>query len=182
MQEELEGKPNDESDDQSALVYLLYKNPTRCGQSDALLPGVVGGDRGPVRRRRRRGMRSRTAARGRWRSVLRWQHTEREHLRYAVAQDARVGRSAPSRELRAEGVATAVRDALHGVPTLQRRARTQVHATAVCRGDPTHWRSWTIRCSAPTGSATPHHIVTVSSCRCRSTTLPPHGDCEFMVG
>ncbi|KAF8694515.1 hypothetical protein HU200_038261 [Digitaria exilis] len=91
---ELQGKPDEESDDQSALVYLLAKNPARWGNLTYLESGyyfqgywaeIVGRLDGVAKRyedvERRRSSSS---------SGLRRRHAEREHLRYAAARDAAV--------------------------------------------------------------------------------------------
>ncbi|PVH34350.1 hypothetical protein PAHAL_8G202500 [Panicum hallii] len=94
LREELSGKPNDESDDQSALVYLLAKDPggRRWANRTRLETGyyfqgywaeIVG---------RLDGVASRYEAvergRGAAAAGLRRRHAEREHPRYAAARDA----------------------------------------------------------------------------------------------
>ncbi|XP_062181844.1 probable glycosyltransferase 6 [Phragmites australis] len=103
LREALAGKPNDESDDQSALVYLLLKHRERWGNMTYLETGyyfqgywaeIVGRLDGVAARyeaveRGGRGV-ARDAARG-----LRRRHAEREHLRYAAARNAAAGRAVP---------------------------------------------------------------------------------------
>jgi hypothetical protein len=96
MREELEGKPNDESDDQSALVYLLSKNPARWGNRTLLETGYYFQGYWAEIVDRLDGVAKRYEAvergGGKAGSVLRRRHAEREHLRYAAARDAAVGR------------------------------------------------------------------------------------------
>ncbi|CAO2144386.1 unnamed protein product [Urochloa humidicola] len=93
MREELQGKPNEESDDQSALVYLLSKDPERWGNRTLLETGyyfqgywaeIVG---------RLDGVADRYAAveKTRGNRALRRRHAEREHDLYAAARDDAVG-------------------------------------------------------------------------------------------
>ncbi|CAL4984192.1 unnamed protein product [Urochloa decumbens] len=93
MREELQGKPNEESDDQSALVYLLSKDPAKWGGNRTLLETgyyfqgywaeIVG---------RLDGVADRYAAveRARGNRALRRRHAEREHHLYAAARDEAV--------------------------------------------------------------------------------------------
>ncbi|CAN6372322.1 unnamed protein product [Urochloa humidicola] len=95
MKEELEGKPNEESDDQSALVYLLSKHPDKWGGNRTLLETeyyfqgywaeIVG---------RLDGVADRYAAveSARRNRALRRRHAEREHVMYAAARDDAVGK------------------------------------------------------------------------------------------
>ncbi|XP_062196933.1 probable glycosyltransferase 6 [Phragmites australis] len=100
LRETLAGKANDESDDQSALVYLLLKHRDRWGNQTYLETGyyfqgywaeIVDRLGGVAARyeavERGRGV-ARDAARG-----LRRRHAEREHLRYAAARNAAVRRA-----------------------------------------------------------------------------------------
>ena len=105
-----------------------------------LLPGVLGGDRGPPRRRRG-AVRGRGARRGRARAPTPPRGARAPPVRGGAARGGeaarREWRRRPwARRRRAEGVAAPLRDALHGLPALRRRAQPDVHAEAVRRGDP----------------------------------------------
>ncbi|OEL19243.1 putative glycosyltransferase 6 [Dichanthelium oligosanthes] len=94
MREELEGKPDEESDDQSALVYLLAKEPARWGNRTYLereyyfqgywaeIVGRLDGVAARYEAVERRGANR----------ALRRRHAEREHLLYAAARDEAVKR------------------------------------------------------------------------------------------
>ncbi|XP_066338202.1 probable glycosyltransferase 6 [Miscanthus floridulus] len=92
LREELEGKPNDESDDQSALVYLLSRHPERARWANAtfLESGYYFQGYWAEIVDRLDGVAARYEAveRGRdgARLGLRRRHAEREHLLYAAAR------------------------------------------------------------------------------------------------
>ncbi|KAG0530129.1 LOW QUALITY PROTEIN: hypothetical protein BDA96_05G158300 [Sorghum bicolor] len=96
LREELEGKPNDESDDQSALVYLLSRHPERARWSNAtfLESGYYFQGYWAEIVDRLDGVAARYEAveRGGVGRGLRRRHAEREHLLYAAARREAVRR------------------------------------------------------------------------------------------
>jgi hypothetical protein len=89
LREELEGKPNDESDDQSALVYLLSRHPERARWANAtfLESGYYFQGYWAEIVDRLDGVAARYEAVERAaRAGLRRRHAEREHLLYAAAR------------------------------------------------------------------------------------------------
>jgi hypothetical protein len=95
LRAQLAGKPSAESDDQSALVYLLAEHAGRWGNATLLETGYYFQGYWAEVVDRLDGAARRYEAVERGRRDLRRRHAEREHLRYAAARNAAAREAVP---------------------------------------------------------------------------------------